>query len=458
MNKVKYYILTIISLLLYGFAPNQYDKIYCIICFIIFIIGVYSIVKDDYKSFGIVSFNIIFFFSFFLCTYVFPVFLMGSDSVVSELLSSILGSYHTLSRAVALCSFATSIYGLGYVFFRNKSINERIREKEKYLAKNIIHAVKSVLFVLTIILIYINFEYISIADGEPNIEGFEYLYAVFDLTLPLFFVCAALVFSSDHSRKNIIIVFFKKNSFIILLGILLIIVYILLGNRGPIIQIVFVVISTIMLFLKRIDNRVLLSIGLVAVLVMFTLRTTRQMDNVSTSKGISEAASNANSFWDLFSDLVQINFELNAGMQYVDEHGLLYPGANIIRWVACPIPHLPTMLVNAFYQFDIETASTEQVIKKYTNHSAGNHCVIDTYMCFGVLGVGVVFFLFGLLVAIISNGLKSYLYCKVYYIYLVSGALYFPRASLLYEYRNFVILYFYILLLGLLFNRKKTNI
>lgn len=457
MNKAKYFLLTIISSLLYGFAPIQFDKAYCIFCFLIFLIVIYSIIKDDYKRFGLINFNIIFFSSFFLCTYVFPVFLMGSDSVVSTLLDSILGSYHTISRAVSLCTLAISIYGLAYVFFRSRGNIIEITDKERVFAKNIYRVTKLVLSTLTIFLIYVNWKYVSIADGEPNIEGFEYFYAIFDLTLPLFFVCSVLVFCSSFNKGKAVFEFIKDNSLIFYLEALLIAVYIILGNRGPIIQLVFVAISTIMLFVKRISNKILVSIGLVAVLIMFTLRTTRQMDNVSASKGLSEAASNANSVWDLFSDLVQINFELNAGMQYVDERGFLYPGANLIRWVACPIPHLSTVLVNAFYHVDMDTVSTEQVIKKYTDHSAGNHCVIDAYMCFGSFGVCVVFFLFGLLVAKISNGLNTNFFCKVYYIYLISGSLYFPRASLIYEYRNFVMLYVFILFFKLLYNNKRES-
>ena len=458
MNTIQYLTLSITSCFLYGFAPNQYDKTYCICCFIVFLIAVYSIIKEDLKRFGVVNFHLIFFFSFFLCTYVFPVFLMGTDSVVSELLTSILGSYHTMSRAVALSTFAICIYGLGYVLNRKKSSNIIITKKEIGFAYNTISVTKTALFIFTIILIYVNWKYISIADGEPNIEGFEYLFAMFDLTLPLYFVCSALVVRSSYKKigKDTFFTFLKRNSIILLLILLLIAIFLILGNRGPIIQIVFVIVSTIMLFIKKISNKILLIVGLISLLVMFTLRTTRQMDNVSATKGIEAAASNASSVWDLFSDLVQINFELNAGMQYVDERGLFYPGPNFIRYVACPIPRLSTILVSSIYNLDQETISTEQVIKKYTNHSAGNHCVIDVYMCFGVIGVGVLFFLFGMLVAKITNGLKANLFSKVYYIYLISASLYIPRASIIYEYRNFVILYFFILIIGLFFNKKKS--
>ena len=459
MNKIKYLLLTIINCLLYSFAPNQFDKSFCILSFVLFLAAVYSIIKDDYKRFGLVSFNIIFFFSFFLCTYVFPVFLMGSDSVISELLSSFLGSYHTVSRAVALCSFAISIYGLGYVLFRSNSGSVNMITKDRIIAKSIYTVTRYVLVILTIVLLFVNWQYVSIADGEPNIEGFDYLFTLFYLTLPLYFVCSVLIFDMSFSNgRNKLMNFLKNNKFIISLEVLLIFVFLLLGNRGPVIQIVLIIVAIIMLFVKRINKKILFSIGMVALLVMFTLRTTRQMDNVSASKGIEEAASNANSVWDLFSDLVGINFELNAGMQYVDEHGYLYPGANFIRYVACPIPRLSTVLVKTFYGVDIETVSTEQVIKKYTNHSAGNHCVIDVYMCFGVFGVGVVFFLFGLLVAKISNGMNTFFVGKVYYIYLISGSLYFPRSSLLYVFRNFVLLYLFILFLRILLNsHRKAN-
>ena len=457
MNKVKYIILTIISLLLYGYAPNQYDKIYCIACFIVFIAVVFSIIKDEFRRYGILTFNIVFFSSFFLCTYAFPVFLMGSDSVISELLMSFLGSYHTVTRAVSLSTFAISIYGLGYVLVRNKSGNINITKTERRFAKKISILAKIVLILLTIVLIVANWKYISIADGEPDLGGFEYVFALFFLSLPLYLVSSVLGDKNSANSRHALISFFKNNKVVFLLELLLILVFLLLGNRGPVIQIVFVVIATIILYVKRISYKILFFIGLVALLVMFTLRTTRQMDNVSASKGIAEAASNANTVWDLFSDLVGINFELNAGMQYVDENGYLYPGANLIRYFACPIPHLSTVLVNAFYGVEIETVSTEQVIKKYTQHSAGNHCVIDVYMCFGVIGVAIVFFLFGLLVANVTNGLAGNFFCKVFYIYLMGTSLYFPRSSLMYGYRNYVTLYFLILFLGIMYKTRYKH-
>lgn len=459
MNKVKYFTLTIISLLLYIFAPNQYDKTYCIVCFIVFVAVAFSIIKDEFRKYGILTFNIVFFSSFFLCTYAFPVFLMGSDSVISELLMSFLGSYHTVSRAVSLSTFAISIYGLGYVLVRDKRSNINITTSERVFAKKINTFAKIVLGVITIILIVSNWKYISIADGEPDLGGFEHIFALFFLTLPLYFVSSVLGLNNTSNNRSALISFFKKNKAIILLELLLILVFLLLGNRGPVIQIVFVVIATIMLYVKKISYKLLFVIGLVALLVMFTLRTTRQMDNVSASQGIAEAASNANTVWDLFSDLVGINFELNAGMQYVDENGYLYPGANLIRYFACPIPHLSTVLVDAFYGVEIETVSTEQVIKKYTQHSAGNHCVIDVYMCFGGIGVAIVFFLFGLLVANITNGLTGNFFCKVFYVYLIGTSLYFPRSSLMYGFRNFVTLYFLFFFLGIVYKmRYKQNI
>lgn len=456
MNKIIYFILTILSGFLYGFAPNQYDKIYCIICFAVFLVVVYSVIRDEYKRFGIISFNIIFFSSFFLCTYAFPVFLMGSDSVISEILMSFLGSYHTVSRAVSLSTFAICVYGLGYVIARNKNGNIIVTDNERKFAKKIRILAKIVLGTVTIVLLIANWQYVSVAEGDPDIGGFEYLFALFFLSLPLYFVSSVFSFGSFSHRKTYFD-FLKKNKAIILLEVSLILVFLLLGNRGPVIQIVLVITATVMLYVKRISFKILFVIGVVALLVMFTLRTTRQLDNVSASQGISEAASNANTVWDLFSDLVGINFELNAGMQYVDENGYLYPGANVIRYIACPIPHLSTVLVGAIYGVEIETVSTEQVIKKYTNHSAGNHCVIDVYMCFGVVGVIVVFFLFGLLVAKITNGLSYSFFSKVFYIYLIGTSLYFPRSSLMYGFRNFVTLYLLILFLGILYNNRKRH-
>lgn len=66
------YVLLLISLLMYYVAPMKYDYNFCLLCFIIGLLQILYILKSDWKTFGFLCFNTIFFFSF--VSFVFPVF------------------------------------------------------------------------------------------------------------------------------------------------------------------------------------------------------------------------------------------------------------------------------------------------------------------------------------------------------------------------------------------------
>lgn len=463
MYRSLFLILSILSGILYCFAPLDYSLIFCIFCVVIFFVEAFVIIRNDMRYINIVNFNLIFLFSFFVCTYVFPIFLVGSDSIIGDFLKASLYTLTTVNRCVSLSTLAISVYGLAYMTSRRINNFEDIEDAEIYKAVNIHGVVKPLVIIINISVFYMLLNFISQHANETAIEVNDspYLFYFFYVFLSIDIVCISFQYKKNYNDFRII-KFFSTHKLFYASILLPILAFFFIGDRLPIVTIVFMFLGAIALFLKRINARYLALLGVFGVIILFSLRETRTGDHSLKSAGLSsfinssqDAFSHIGSIWDVFSDLIGINYELNSGMYYVDHYGYLYPGANAVINLTAPLPFVPTLLTQLFYNKTPVEVSPGSTLSEFTNSAAGNHCVIDLYMPFGVIGVVLIFFIFGWFVARVSNKLYGNLFYSIFYVYLLGWALFIPRNSLTNMYRAFVLSYLiYIVLLCLKQNQN----
>ena len=237
-------------------------------------------------------------------------------------------------------------------------------------------------------------------------------------------------------------IFLLNNKFLIFSIIVVTAVYTVIGDRGLIIQIALAVICAYSLLVRRIKFLTLISLFIIGVVFMYSIRLTRNTDSNISNSGISSVAqitSSAmkenNSIFAPFSDLTERYEELFLGYDYVQKIGEYYYSLKIIVLLFSPIPLLPSTASSLIYGVPTNVLSIGYAIGKNWDTSSGSHCVIDCYAPWGLLGLFFVFFVFGSVVRRITDKFRLDYRYGVCYIILISQAIYLPRASLFDVYR-----------------------
>lgn len=446
MERLILLICTILSLVLFFISPVTYDALFCSLCAIIALVVIFIIVKNDIKYVDLVNFNLIFTFSFFVCSFVFAVFLIEGKSIIGELLKYEIETLNTVNKCSAICSLAISCYGFGYLIIRNKKIQNIQMSLPKaaivYRNSRLITLLLSVYVVADMVLFFQN-------NQDSINKSVSYLEMIFYIMIPTLFITAALYYNnySPHQRIRKII---TDNKVVCACIALIIIIDIITGDRGPVFQLFIMLFCVYEYFVKKIRLKYLVLTGVVGVLLMFSLRVTRNLGDASLRTGdlssfIEKTSSeiiDTASPWDLLSDLIGVSFELNEGMYIVEKKGHFNTGPNVVRYVTSPLPFVSTFVITNFYHLEVEDISPDYYIGSYTSTNSGNHIVIDAYMPFGWIGVMIAFIILGIFVGIITNGFSNNLFCTFFYVYLMGLAIYYPRSHMVGTFKFILVAYF----------------
>ena len=158
----------------------------------------------------------------------------------------------------------------------------------------------------------------------------------------------------------------------------------------------------------------------------------------------------------VFQDVIPVNLDYYLGLHYVDHHGSYKPG-RIIVYLLKPIPFVPSYLTNTFFEGDITTGNLLTEYNKKivdvgsSTQGLGTHCIVDVYMSWGIVGVVLLFMIFGMIVGKCYTNANKF-YSLLIYCGLMAGAIYIPRESLFSTYRIAIWL---VVLAFFLLKRKK---
>jgi hypothetical protein len=198
---------------------------------------------------------------------------------------------------------------------------------------------------------------------------------------------------------------------------------------------------------------------LVGVVMMFSIRQMRISDDFSSStSSVSSFTSAASSSlsdagiaygaWYYLSDLTNISHELCLGYEYRSRNGLFHPFEEIVLNICSPIPLLPSLVSNFIFDNPTSEYNTSEALNKYMRSvgdgNFGNHCIIDLYMMWGLIGVIVVCSFFGYVVASCYNRLYDDILYTALFVLLVSSAIYIPRNMILSLIRPAVYIWFFV--------------
>lgn len=439
MNKILYFIASAVSYILYIKAPNEASISFSLICCIIFLIQAYTVVKADIEKDGLLSFNVIFLFSFFWVSYAFPLLVYGTSLDTRDGIEAFI-NYSVSSKCSALCTLAISIYFYSYSKHSDSSFTfQRLVKNEFYSGINLIY------YVLFIGLFYHSFIYLRNVGGIAVDAGVWY-----SMYLACFPIC--LVNNVNKYSDNNWSSFFRHNAKILIPAFLLMLLYFVIGDRGLILIIGISIAAIYSLCISKIRPAFFLSAIIIGSILMFVLRETRNTDNSLSGSGVTEFASGAKDVVDgvnpvvVFSDLTGIHRELYIGYEYVERNGLIEPWQAVIV-PFYPLPMVPNIMSKHMFNKTMDEIKPGMILNEYmayTGHGHfGIHCVIDIFMRWGIVGIFVFFYLWGIIVGAISASKYNNTLCLTLYIILLASAIRIPRAPMLDMLRTFSYVVFF---------------
>lgn len=420
-------IILITSLLLYFYAPMQYNYEFCYACFILGIVDVIITLKNDLKNFGFLNFNTIFFFSFIFVSFVFPIFVYPFS-----LMQGIMGliNVNVISKATALCLVALACYCMFY----SRAAHRYKRTIYQDLFKlPRISRIPRIIYSLSLLLLSLLLVTNIVLHGWEDITSFPFIVELYEVALPFLIVCNCASYGKMSLNS-----FIRVNLYPLVSASIICIIYIVLGDRGPVMVCGLSILITYWMYVGRISVAKLLPLMFIAVLLMYALRLTRGTDESISNIGVSGFVAVAGegisgtSFIYLFSDLIYICRELYFGFERTITMGLFYP-ERIFILPFTPFPFIPSLLSELFIGVPYDKLHTGLELNSYMmstfgeRTSFGIHCVIDIFMSWGILGVLIFFSVFGHWMGKISYKNECNLYYRVFYIVMFSLALYTPR-------------------------------
>lgn len=419
--------LIIPAILLYIFAPNSFNWTFCAVCCFVFLIGAFFVLKPEIKEGKYFTFNLVFFFSYFFTSFVFPLFVYGTQVDRNNIINKAL-DWDLLSHTSALALLFIVCYIIGFTHRQKRNIcnnNSFTYHKVPYLLYTIC------------LLAYLGIAvYGFLQSGHFNMNKGQFLIDIYFTLLP---ICLYVNVSNnshkyEHTFKN----FIKSNMFLIGSGVLVILIFIVLGDRMPAIKTVFTLFAVYFFFWNKIKMRHLILVGFCGLLLLFFVRETRTSDvnlasgNVSAST-VQGAFDIENGALYMFADLFYINRELCLGYEYAQKHELYHP-ERIILAPLSPIPFLPTIVSKAFFGMTPSEMSTGARLNDVLDSDydieghLGNHPASDLLMSFGLIGMILIAYFFGRCVGYIQKNMYSGFYMGVCYIVLMEWSLYLARS------------------------------
>ncbi|TDX83017.1 O-antigen polymerase [Epilithonimonas xixisoli] len=430
MRKIFAIVMIVLGVLLFEYAPTRYDYNYSIICGVIYLILiiVYYFLKQK-KNY--LDFDSIFFFTYFFVTLYYPIFMFETDATRYFMFAFPFNENH-IPRGSALAILGVASYMAGGLFFNDKKINiyDNIDASSNYkkIANKHLYIISLVTFLLYVFTG--GYEEMKAYYSGVKIKESSGISFYFFLFCPAFLFSALII--EFYNLRNLSPKKFEKRkisliSFVTTFTILVLIL--LSGSRTVPLQIILLLFGVYSLYYKDINLIRFITSIFVGLILMF---------GIVIFRGYTQ--DDAFSLGDVVMDLIINNRSSYLALEIVDEKGLTF-GENMISPLAAPIPFLQSFFVN--YGFDENHISSSRFFTEYTlgefdGFGLGTNIIADIYLSFDLIGVLVLMFLLGFMVAKSKFYSKSSIYYLTIYAILMSYAVFLVRAEYFYFLRYMI--------------------
>lgn len=245
------------------------------------------------------------------------------------------------------------------------------------------------------------------------------------------------------------------------------------GDRGPVIQLILVSFSSFLLMgnVKISFKKLSLLIISGVFLMSFVAFIRENKDSKSYSEKIELALKNQQeasknySFLPATHELATSVRTVQAAVIYTSESGYTY-GVFQIMQIVNIIPGIGTLLGGVLginvSEMNSAVFLTHQILGNFPSHGLGTSAIADVYLDFGIVGVILLFFVFGVFVRKIELGVfvKGYsnLFYYSFFLVVISFSIYIGRSTIISVFRDCFMVYIIVSMLCSLFkyDRKKN--
>lgn len=355
-----------------------------------------------------------------------------------------------VNYATWLSTMVLLFWLLGFVLFLKKSKKLRMQNQSTFQKIPVIKLDYLLVFFLFLFLVTVGNDFLSGAyNGTVNWgTGAAYVFIVLQAILYLRIIYFFINSSHIKSPQKIISQLFQNKIFVFILC-LYFLMFFLIGDRGPIMQVCILIISSYSIFIKKTSLKVLLLVVLVGSFLFTLIRMGRTSDvtNVQGKNIIERGIENLSTSDESFNPTEELASSVRILYRALDlvpeRHPYLY-GTTILFDVTAIIPFgastfvsltdLPLMYQSSPNFFTIIGQGS------FFTYGEGSEIIADLYINFGIYGVIITIFFFGYFISYLSVSaiLKKRSKAIIVFLILSATAVYINRANFLMPLRDVI--------------------
>ena len=393
-------------------APATYSKLFCVWEMLTFVVAAIFFLRHKIGRNGVICFDTFFIPTFFLINYAHAVFIYPDDQFLPAFLFAT--NTDIIPYALAVAQMGISFYMVGNVFFEREVPEQRQLQVD--IPEMAVNRMAWVAFAASAGV----FGYVIVFHLA---SGFEHLFPrlmamiVALIALSWFFQAQRREDGDQESpttevgglTKDCLIKMVRQNKLNIASLVLFSMAQFLVGSRGTVLWLLFMIVLIVNSYYFKIRWKVLLPAVLLGLVFMVFLGITRLSSEYNLSSGdLMEGISYGIDFvmkspsvlWMLLSDFVVNAKTLYEGIDYTRVNGFLF-GTGYIQYLFVFLPMGGSFFTQLLTGMTMEEVSTGVILTNFSEatYGLGTNMVGDLYMNFSYFGVVVLMFLLGMFIS-----------------------------------------------------------
>ena len=421
-----------------AFSPDVYSRQFCVTELLSFLVFGGLFLRHKIKRNGLICFDTFFIPTYILINYAHAVFIYPDDKFLPAFLFATRSE--VIPYAIAIAQVGISMYMLASVLFEEKVTDWAGRKVEvpSWTASRAAY-----------ISVFAAFGIAAFIFLSNRVQGFIHLYprlmaVVMSLIALSWYYQAQLL---DKEERGILVLL-KYNKLNILATLLFGMSQLYTGSRSEVIFLFFMILLIVNVYYVRIKFKVLLPGVIVGVILMGLLMITRvskysllQVSLVdSVTYGVKVIMESPNILWMLLTDFVVNAKTLYEAIDYTQLHGYLY-GLSYFQYLFIFLPMGGSIFARLVTGQDLIDISSGVVLTYFSGatYGLGINLIGDLYVNLSIVGVCVMMFLLGLLLARVESPKSKYQF--FIYLSLFANCVFLVRADVFSWLNIFVFLF-----------------
>ena len=428
-----YIFIFFLSVAFYLEAPDKYSQSFCTSVFMLFLVSSVLFLRGTFKNKNYFNFHMFFLFSIFFTNFAYPVFIYPTDPEYFSIFTFAF-DHNLISQGTAISQLAVISYIIGVSAMKNYLNFTSDQTEINY------HFTPQIIKIMRILTMFFTLCFLGHVLYMNRFNPTEEVLNTQIVNVCVIIFCITLIINNinikDEIRNNTW-VFIKKNMLLIGCAALILLSAIWFGDRGPAIQMFFILTFIYVKYVNKIKLRYFIPMIVFGLFLMTMISYTRTSDNNLRSGSLENTIGQASqemgafgSLWNYAMDLIINTRNLYVGVELGNRRELLM-GKSYFPYLFSPIPGLPSFVTKATFDKTPEEFATSTIITKYTGleWGVGSNAVGDLYMNFSTPGVVAVFLFFGLFISRLE--MSKTIYGVLSFTLIFALVIYYPRSSLL---------------------------